>query len=100
MEMKGGTPIITGEIDLGGYAQNLRVIKDQAVTQRLASEVIQITFVGFTGFRFPICYSPTEGVTASELGIIIWNVTKKLRAWEYQKKIILCKMAVKKTSVL
>lgn len=52
MEMKGGTPIITGEIDLGGYAENLRVIKDQAVTQRLASEVIQITFVGFTGFRF------------------------------------------------
>lgn len=35
MEMKGGTPIITGEIDLGGYAQNLRVIKDQPVTQRL-----------------------------------------------------------------
>lgn len=87
MEMKGGTPIITGEIDLGGYAQNFRVIKDQAVTQRLASEVIQITCVGFTGFRFPICYSPTEGVTASELGIIIWNVTEKLRVWEYQKKL-------------
>lgn len=78
MEMKGGTPIIIGWIDLGEEAQNLRVMKDQAVIQRLASEVKQLTFVGFTGFRFPICHFPTRGIKASELSIILWNVIEKL----------------------
>lgn len=56
MEMKRGKPIIIGWIDLGEEAQNLRVMKDQAVIQRLAIEVIQVTFVGLTGFRFHICH--------------------------------------------
>lgn len=84
VEMKGGTPIITGWIDLGEEAQNLRVMKDQTVTRQLASEVIQITFVGFTGFRFPICHFPTGGIKASELSIIIWNVIEKLSDWGFQ----------------
>lgn len=60
MEMKRGKPIIIGWIDLGEEAQNLRVMKDQAVIQRLAIEVIQVTFVGFTGFRFRICHFITR----------------------------------------
>lgn len=84
MEMKGGTPIIIGWIDLGEEAQNLRVMKDQAVIQRLASEVKQLTFVGFTGFRFPIFHFPTRGIKASELSIILWNVIEKLSDWGFQ----------------
>jgi hypothetical protein len=30
-----------------------------------------MSFMGFTGFRFPICHFPTAGIKASELSIII-----------------------------
>lgn len=59
-------------------------MKDQAVIQRLASEVKQLTFVGFTGFRFPIFHFPTRGIKASELSIILWNVIEKLSDWGFQ----------------
>ncbi|KAK3089320.1 hypothetical protein FSP39_002711 [Pinctada imbricata] len=66
---------------MGEESFNLKVLKDNEVKSELANEVLQVSFVGFTGFRFPICHFPTAGVKASDLHIIIWNCISKL--WDY-----------------
>ncbi|XP_014675321.1 PREDICTED: uncharacterized protein LOC106815380 [Priapulus caudatus] len=81
--MMGGKPSLTGWIDVGEEAGNLRMLKEGCVKQTLASEVIQLTFMGYTGFRFPLCHYPTGGVKASELHIIIWDAIAKLADWGF-----------------
>ena len=83
LDMTGGKPSLVGWIDLGEEAFNVKVLKDQKVNPELATEVIQLSFVGYTGFRFPICHFPTNGIKASELNIIIWNTISKLSDWGF-----------------
>ncbi|KAK3085261.1 hypothetical protein FSP39_000805 [Pinctada imbricata] len=81
LNMNDGKPVLIGWIDMGEESFNLKVLKDNEVKPELANEVLQVSFVGFTGFRFPICHFPTAGVKASDLHIIIWNCISKL--WDY-----------------
>ena len=83
LNMVDGQPSLVGWIDMGDEPFNLKVIKDKDVKPELATEVFQITFVGYTGFRFPICHFPTAGVKASDLHIIIWNCVSKLWDWGF-----------------
>jgi hypothetical protein len=77
VDMQDGIPSLIGWIDLSEEAQNLRILCDKRFAQHLATEVIQMSFMGFTGFRFPICHFPTAGIKASELSIIIWKAIEK-----------------------
>jgi hypothetical protein len=83
LSMVGGKPSLVGWIDVGEEAANLRMLKEGCVKQTLASEVIQVTFMGYTGFRFPLCHYPTGGVKSSELHIIIWDAIAKLSDWGF-----------------
>ncbi|XP_052065893.1 uncharacterized protein LOC127705600 [Mytilus californianus] len=49
-------------------------------SRKLATDVLQITFLGYTGFRFPIAHFQTDGVKASELYIIIWYLISQLQS--------------------
>ena len=89
LDMSGGTPNLVGWIDVGEEAFNVKVMKERQVKQELASEVIQLSFVGYTGFRFPICHFPTNGIKASELSIIIWKTIAKLSDWGFQVDYIM-----------
>lgn len=84
IDMSGGTPNLVGWIDLGEDAFNLKVLKQKDVKQTLAEEVMQLSFLGYTGFRFPVCHFPTDGIKASELSLIIWDTVAKLSDWGFQ----------------
>ena len=51
VDMQDGIPSLIGWIDLGEGAHNLRILCDKRLAQHLATEVIQMSFMGFTGFR-------------------------------------------------
>ena len=89
LSMRGGKPSLVGWIDVGDEAANLRILKEGCVQQTLATEVIQFTFMGYTGFRFPVCHFPTSGVKSSELHIIIWEAIAKLQDWGFTVDFIL-----------
>jgi hypothetical protein len=54
--------VTIGWVDTGNEGDNLRILKEQNVTKKLATDVLQITFLGYTGFRFPVAHYPTDGV--------------------------------------
>ena len=89
VDMQDGIPSLIGWIDLGEEAQNLRILCDKRLAPHLATEVIQMFFWGFTGFRFPICHFPTAGIKASELSIIIWKAIEKLSDWGFSVDYIM-----------
>ncbi|CAG2223976.1 unnamed protein product [Mytilus edulis] len=83
LNVKGERSELVGSIDTGSEAENLRIVKENKVSRKLATDVLQITFLGYTGFRFPIAHYPTDGVKASELYIIIWDLISQLQSWGF-----------------
>jgi len=59
---KSGIAIaLVGFVDTGPEGTSVKTLKKGKVEQTIASEVLQVTFVGYTGFRFPIAHFPTAG---------------------------------------
>ena len=88
-QMLNGSPTLVGWIDVGDEATKLRIIREKKVQQTIATQVLQLTFLGYTGYRFPICNFPTNGIKASELSIIVWDAIAKLSDWGFQVDYIM-----------
>lgn len=78
-----------GWIDTGDEGNNIRVAKSQSVEGALATEVFQVSFLGFTGFRFPVTQYHTEGIIASEIYSIIYGIISELQTWGFKVNYIL-----------
>lgn len=89
MNCKGKSAELIGWIDTGEEGNNIRVAKSQSVEGALATEVFQVSFLGFTGFRFPVAHYPTEGITASEIYSIIYDIISELQTWGFKVNYIL-----------
>ena len=88
-QMVNGTPTLVGWVDVGDEGMKVKTIREQNVQQTIATQVLQLTFLGYTGFRFPICNFPTNGIKASELNIIVWDAVAKLSDWGFQVDYIM-----------
>ena len=62
INVKGKCNELVGWIDTGEEAHNLNVLGEKGVNQSLATVVLQFTFLGNSGFRFPIANFPTCGI--------------------------------------
>ncbi len=80
---------LVGWVDMGDESFHLECIKNKEVKRKLATECLQIIFLGHTGFRFPIAHFSTEGVKASGLMIHIWDAVSKLQDWGFTVDCIL-----------
>ena len=89
LSMKGGYPNLIGWVDTGEENMHANVLRNNTMQARLASHVLQVVFIGYTGFRFPVCHFPTTGVTASELHTILWSVIKNLYDWGFYVDFII-----------
>ena len=95
-QMLNGTPTLVGWVDVGAEEMHLKSIRERKVQQTIAIRVLQLSFLGYTGFRFPLCNFPTNGIKASELSIVVWNAIAKLGDWGFQVDYIM-QMVEKKT---
>ena len=75
---KADGPPLVGWIDTGSECNNIRVLESNEVKRKLAKQIWQLTFLGYTGFRFPICHFPVGSIKASEMSIHIWKIIAKL----------------------
>ncbi len=64
---------LIGWVETGEERFDLSLLKTGQLGQKLASHVLQVTFLGYTGFRFPLIHYPIDCVSASELHIIVWG---------------------------
>ena len=87
---KDGSDVkLSGWVDTGEEAFNLSLLKSNGQTRKLATHVLQISFLGYTGFRFPLVHYPTDGIKASELHVIIWDIISELMCWNFNVDFIL-----------
>ena len=46
-------------------------------------------FLGYTGFRFPICHFPVDNIKVSDMSIHLWNIIAKLSDYGFSVDYIL-----------
>ncbi|KAK3091321.1 hypothetical protein FSP39_018905, partial [Pinctada imbricata] len=83
MNTKGNKNELVGWIDTGDEGQDIRILKEGTVQQTLATEVFQVYFLGYTGFRFPVAHYPTGGITAAEIYILLYDIISALQSWGF-----------------
>jgi hypothetical protein len=68
-----------GEIELIGFTEVLpeSLVFDEIKTNRreriLATHVLQLVFLGITGFRFPFAHFPSTTANGHELYLLLWK---------------------------
>ena len=76
---------IVGFTDMGPEAEHIKTLKSGNHEKTVADHVLQITFVSFSGFRFPFAHFPTKnGASQTELYIHFWDAVKQLREWGFR----------------
>ena len=80
---QGDSWIILGSVDMGTTNNNINVIIDQTQKVKMATHCLQITYHGFTGFRWPVAYYASETACAYQINNIFWEVLSKLEQYGF-----------------
>ena len=75
---KDGRHHLIGFTDLGEESYLMNSIQNGKNEVKLATHVLQFTFLGFTGFRFPLFHYPTMQASASDLYLLVWKIIQTL----------------------
>ena len=57
--------------------------------KQLATHILQLLFIGDTGFRFPVVYYCTTEAVAAELYEMIWNCVNNLKMNDFHVRLTL-----------
>ena len=75
---------LVGFTALGPELEAAGHIKGKGERRRqLATHVLQLLFLGFGGFRFPIAHYPCTQASATELHIIVWSAVEMLSSYGF-----------------
>lgn len=75
---KDGRHHLIGFTDLGEESYLMNRIQNGKNEVKLATHVLQFTFLGFTGFRFPLFHYLTMQASASDLYLLVWKIIQTL----------------------
>ena len=89
LERYGETFRLIGFVEMGEEAFLADIIKTKQVTRNLATDALQITFLGHTGFRFPVAHFAAKSAKPHELYILLFNVISSLGEWGFTVDAIL-----------
>lgn len=70
---KGGEWTLVGFVDMGRDLADLECVLHGREAKKLATHVLQLTFAGFSGFRWPVAYFGTRTASAYQLHSIFWQ---------------------------
>ena len=77
---------LVGFTDLGEEGDLCHSLRKGNCNKTLGNHVLQLLFLGITGFRFPFAHFVTDNVQASELYGLFWKAVKAL--WTYGFKVL------------
>ena len=75
---------LVGFTDMGNECEDIGILKSGKKEKTVANHVLQMTFVSFSGFRFPFAHFPTKGASQSELYIHFWEAVKQLSTYGFR----------------
>ena len=82
MSFSGGEISVDGIVDLGTFSEDISLLISHERKFKTASNILQFIYLSYEGFRFPVAYFPTCGVTSLDLFINVWEVICKLHEIE------------------
>ena len=50
----------------------------------LATHVLQFMFLGYKGFKWPVCYYGTTEAVAAELKVLVWQVVNVVQSYGFK----------------
>lgn len=80
---EGSTFKLTGFTSLGEECKSIAALKT-GCSQELANYVLQVSFLGFNGFRFPIAHFPTKQASCTDLQAIVWETVSRLTSFGFE----------------
>lgn len=80
---RGGHFSLVGFIDMGEEANNIQILIKGEKHMKLASHVLQVTFLGYSGFRFPVACFASSTANAAELYTIFWDTVHHLQLYNF-----------------
>ena len=83
MDNKGSCYKLVGSADYGHDGNHIEVIRKGQKSLSLASHVLQLEFLGHTGFKFPLAHFPTVQAEAYHLYTIFWDAIRHLNKLEF-----------------
>jgi len=57
--------------------------KNGGERKMIANHVLQLQFLGLTGFRFPLAHFPTTQATAPEINVVFWKCVAMLQSYGF-----------------
>ena len=94
LDSRDGHSRLSGMVDLGRQGNDLDKClgvdesEDKYNNSVSASHILQMEFLGFTGFVFPFAHFPTVGVQAHHLVLLFWQAVSML--YEYGFYVHFC----------
>lgn len=77
---------IVGFTDIGEEGDLCHSLRKGNLNKNMGTHVLQLLFLGITGFRFPFAHFITDNIQASELYGLFWKAVKFL--WTYGFKVL------------
>ncbi|XP_070571398.1 uncharacterized protein [Ptychodera flava] len=79
LQHEGDETKLIGLVDLGDESDHMKTVIAGIDKAQIASHVLQMVFLGNSGFRFPFAHFPTHEVDAPSLYIVFWQAVKWLK---------------------
>jgi hypothetical protein len=77
----------TGFVDLGAESSDLDTLSN-VKDKELATHVLQIVFLGYSGFRWPIAHYPVVQARSTDMYIQVWQAIDRLEQWDFHVEYV------------
>ena len=74
---------LSGHIEIGDEGNSCHILRTGNTDRVLGTHVLQMVFLGITGFRFPFAHFISEGIQAPELYPLFWEAVDKLQTFGF-----------------
>ena len=100
LDTTGGSPKLVGCVELTPECSAMETVRHKRKISRLATHVLQLEFLGYSGFNFPLAHFPTSSVQAYHLIPLFWQCVRFLHDYDFHIDFVLMDGAVCNRSFL
>ena len=98
LEKRGGNLEMVGFTEMGDEGDYLQALKQGKKSKETGTHVLQMLFLGITGFRFPFAHFICKNLNASDIYILFWEAVSSLKDYGFNVKYVCMDGAVNNRS--
>ena len=98
LERRGGNLEMVGFTEMGEEGDYLQALKQGKKSKESGTHVLQMLFLGITGFRFPFAHFICRNLSASDIYILFWEAVSSLKDYNFSVNYVCMDGAVNNRS--